>query len=133
MGFDWASPYRARVGFYMVHSGLCPSSGTVGLPTDIPSGIPMGHGGHGPFDLTMGQQWARPGGAHVGFQWASPSQCKSHGPTVAHGNHGWDLDGLAIWVSISPATMPLICPPAGITEDLPTRFKVPCFRFQHPY
>ncbi len=58
----------------------------------------MGHSGHGPLDLTMGQQWVGPDGAHVGFEWASPSPCESHGPTVAHGNPRRDLDGLAIWV-----------------------------------
>ena len=57
----------------------------------------MGHSGHGPLDLTMGQQWVGPDGAHVGFEWASPSPCESHGPTVAHGNPRRDLDGLAIW------------------------------------
>ncbi len=39
----------------------------------------------------------RPDGAHVGFEWASPSPRESHGPTVAHGNPRRDLGGLAIW------------------------------------
>ncbi len=37
------------------------------------------------FDLTTGQQWA--GGAHVGFKWASPSQRKSHGPTLGRARY----------------------------------------------
>ncbi len=45
----------------------------------------------------MGQQWASPCGAHLVFEWASPSDCKSHGPTVVHTNPGRDLEGLAIW------------------------------------
>ena len=48
-------------------------------------------------NLTTGQQWAGPGGAQVGYEWASPSPYKSHRPTVAHGNPGRDLDGLAMW------------------------------------
>ncbi len=56
-------------------------------------------GDWGSFDLTTGQQWAGPGGAYVGFEWASPSPRKSHGPTVAHGNPRRDLDGLAIWAA----------------------------------
>ncbi len=70
----------------------------------------MGHSGHGPLDLTMGQQWVGPDGAHVGFEWARPSPCESHGPTVAHGNPRRDLDGLAIWdvLYIDPS-----CPESG--------------------
>ncbi len=65
-------------------------------PWDL-DGISMGRSGHGPLAFTMGQLWAGPGGAHVEFEWGSPSPYKSPGPTVAHANPRGDLDGLAIW------------------------------------
>ena len=45
----------------------------------------------------MCQQWAGPDWYHVGFECASPSPYKSHGPTVAHSNPRPHLDRLAIW------------------------------------
>ncbi len=65
--------------------------------------------GHGPIDLTTGQQWAGLGGAHVGFKWDSPSPRKTHGPTVAHGNPRRDLDGLAICDNALGSVRPFVC------------------------
>ncbi len=108
VGSTWASPRSPLKS----HRGICVGFtwGMVLLTSPTCGDMALAKFNH-ISGYAMGQQWAGPGGAHVGFEWDSPSPCKSHGPTVAHGNPRRDLDGLAIWVAARS--------PGGLLETPP--------------